>query len=808
MIRIILAGFLRSLARHRLYAAINIGGLAVGIAVFIVLGLYVRFETSFNAWLPNYREIYVLEETSKDLDRLGLRMGPPMALIDIASHEIPGLVAARSFDPTATVIQNGVGQREKVLLVDPNLFDAVSLPVERGDARHALSSTNGLLITHRIAQKYFGTSDPLGKRMTLSIDGIEASYRVGAILKDLPANSEPTFKFDLMTRLTNNFRRSGPYYEALRNWRYRGPPPFVKVASPEEARRLERRLEDVLRRWGGANAPGGDPEHGRLHLRPISSLHLRAPGSVLAVTTLGVVGLLTLLIAVVNYINLATARAGLRAREVAMRKVLGADRTTLFWHFMGEALMTSAIAGFVGLALAESTLPLIDAAGGLELQLRYLGPDGVLLPLMLLTALVGGFAGVYPAVVLSRWPAAAVLAAARTGGAGRAGTRVREGLVVFQFAVATAFLISIAVMVMQTSSASSRDQGFDREGLLILPTLNSSDMDAGQRARLLDRLSALPGVSGVAQSNTAPGGGGAVTSTHVSLPGVSGERIQFQFFAVTPPFFGVVGARLSAGRLFEGARSEDMDATDHPTAPRNVVINSAGARALGFASPETAIGKTVVGGGLPKRIIGVIEDMRFDSPRVAIEPTFYVNQVRDPIYAVGLVRFSGNPEAVLGQVRGVWRQVAPEVPFKASTAEQQLQKLSDADDKAARMFFLVSALAVMIACVGLWGLASFNTTRRAREIGIRKTLGASSLDILMLLVGQFIRPVLIANLLAWPLAYFAMKTWLAGFDDPIDLSPFVFFAAAATVLAIAVVTVIGQSLRAARAAPAWILRYD
>jgi putative ABC transport system permease protein len=802
---IIFASFLRSLVRHRQYAVLSIGGLAVGIAVCLVVILYVRFETSFDAWLPNHREIYVLEETT-DLDRLGLLMGPPMALIDVASREIPGLAAARTMDLTTTVIRNGLGYEQRMLRVDRNFFDVVALPVERGDARRALTSPNGLLITQRMARKYFGDRDALGKVLTLAVSGRKASYEIGAILKDPPANSDMIVKFDLITALIVPIDSATPYYDAFHNWSSQGPPPFFRIATPAAARRLEVRLARLLGREH-KRVSGSAGTHGPLHLRPLASLHFLEPGASLIVTTLGSIGILTLLIAVVNYINLSTARAFLRAPEVALCKALGANRLTLFRQYVGESLLTCSIAAFLGLSLVEISLPVVNQAADLDLRLNYLTPDGILLPLALLTILVGGCAGGYPAWALSRWPAAAMLASARTGRSERAGARVREGLVVVQFALAITFVITAAVLIAQSRHAATHDLGYDREGLLIIPSLASKTLDAMQRARLIDRFGALTAVSGVAQSTTAPGGSGVVTSTNVKIPGTAGAGPAFQFFVGTRSFLNVVGARVLAGHLFEVSQRGDPCARTASQSLGTVVINQSGARALHFATAAAAIGKTV-GGDSPRTIIGVVEDMRFVSPREMIQPTLYECQRRDPSLAVGLLRFTGSQAAILDQVNRIWLETAPEVPFRAATADAQLRALRKADDRAARLFAIGSALALVIAFVGLWGLAAFNTARRAREIGIRRSLGASSRDIVRLLVAQFIRPVLLANLFAWPLAYAAMRTWLAGFDDRIALSPLFFLFGTATALTIAIVTVLGQSFRAARDAPARTLRHD
>jgi putative ABC transport system permease protein len=423
--------------------------------------------------------------------------------------------------------------------------------------------------------------------------------------------------------------------------------------------------------------------------------------------------------------------------------------------------------------------------------------------------LVGIAAGFYPALLLSHFPAASVLASARAPGGGRAGTRTREALVVLQFGLAIAFTIGTFVLVAQTRHLRQTDLGFKREGLLVIQSLADSLIQPAQKRAVVAALRALPGVGDVAVGNSAVGGSGDDSSDNVPLPGVSGNGPSLRWIVVGPRFFQVYGARLITGRLFDDAHGADDSQSLERGMPANILINRRAVPTLGFRSPEDAIGKTV-GGKRPRTIIGVIDDLRFFSPRVPNSATYYYYH-RNPEAsgtAVASVRFSGDPRDMMARVRGVWQRMVPQVPLDADTADQRLGAFYEADDRATRLFAIGAGLAVLIGCVGLWGLASFNTARRVKEIGIRKTLGASSNDIVTLLVAQFLRPVLIANVVAWPLAFVAMRTWLAGFDDPIALSPLYFLGATLLAILIAVLTVLAQSLRASRAAPAWALRHE
>lgn len=807
MNRFALLTLYRSLTRHRLYAALNIGGLAVGIAVFLILSLYVRFETSYEKWLPRHDGIYVVQ-TDWNLSESpfngpsSLTMG---GLLDQLREDFPGVVGTRirGGKGDGTVLRGDVAVSEDVAQVDPSFFDIFDLPMVRGNGRLALSSPTGAVVSESVARKYFGTGDPVGQTLTVATER-PVVYRVAGVFRDLPRTT------DLTLGILIPLPRTPP----SDNWFHWGSSTlatFLRFDDPAAARAFEDRMPAFVDRRGLKDMGKDASKTIGLKLLPITDMHL-APegnstsGAKITIVTLGIVGVLTLLIAIVNYVNLATARAGLRAREVAMRKVLGADRGMLVRQFLGEAILTVLIAALMALMLAELGLPLVNAAGGTALSIPY---RLVLPALALLGLVVGMLAGFYPAAMLSRFPAAAVLASARSPGGGRTGARVREALVMFQFGLAIAFMIGTAILVAQTRHVRQTDLGFRRDGLQTVLSLRDSLVGPERVRAVVAAIRALPGVTAVGVANDAVGGSGTDNSDNVPLPGVAGPGPSLRWVIAGPGFLDAYRPRLLAGRLFDDAHGGDDAEPLKRGDPSNIVINRRALSSLRFRSPQDAVGKTI-GGNRPRTIIGVIDDLRFGSPRTPNAATYYfyyrdMAKIGSPVASV---RFTGDPQAMRATIGSLWRRMVPNVPFDGETADRRLAGFYEADDRATRLFGIGAALAVLIGCVGLWGLASFNTARRTREIGIRKTLGASSADIVKLLVGQFLRPVLLANLAAWPLAFVAMRTWLAGFDDPIALSPLHFIGASAVAILIAVLTVLAQSLRASRAAPAGALRHD
>jgi putative ABC transport system permease protein len=719
-------------------------------------------------------------------------------LIEQLREDFPDTVGTRLQAMDANVVRGGNATTEPFAYADANFLDIVRLPIIAGDATRALQAPDNVLISETIAKRYFPNANPIGKTLTLTAIGKTNNYRVAALFRDLPSNTE--MRFSILAKTPNPHPdRMWFHWGSSRVWT------ILRFETPQDAARFQGQMRAFVDRRA-AKDQGVSVKNLSLKITPLTEIHLQTTaGRKMTVATLGIVGVLTLLIAIVNYVNLATARAGLRAREVAMRKVLGASRRALVRQFLGEAVLVAVMAALGGLILAELGLPPINAAGGLKLALDY----AVVVPaLVVLAIVVGGLAGLYPAALLSRFPAAAVLASARSPGGGRAGARVREALVVFQFALAIAFMIGTVVLIAQTRHVRGADVGFRRDGLVIVSSTSDSAVKEAQLTAFLARVAMLPGVRSVTTSDSAPGSS-SFNSDSYAAPGKPEPGPSLQAILVSSNFFPTFGLKLIAGRLPDDAHRADDARNANDSAPNvmNVVLNRKGVEALGFGSPEAALGKTV-GRGNPRTIIGVVENARFFSPRDPVNPTMYYYQSRFTTIPRTTLRIDGDPQAMIAKLRTIWRQIAPDVPFEARTASQNMEDYYQADDRATRLFGIGAGLAVLIGCVGLWGLASFNTQRRVKEIGIRKTLGASATDIVRLLVGQFLRPVLIANLIAWPLAYVAMRTWLAGFDDRVSLSLLYFVGASALALTIAVLTVLGQSLRASRAAPAWALRHD
>ncbi|THD80730.1 MAG: ABC transporter permease [Phenylobacterium sp.] len=822
----------RTLSRHRLYAALNTLGLALGIAVCAVLLLVVRFEAGFDRWTPHAQDIFRVNRTMHQPGRIAEDepSTQPVLLPNLLA-DFPQIKAGvRLMGRTVTIRSGATDEYEDVVFADPAVFDVFELPFAAGAPRTALADSNSLVVSQAMARKYFGTEQALGRALTVVVDGRARDYRITGVLKDLPSDS--SLSLDLIARLSPEVF-SKVVQGQLTDWGSAMLHTFVRLRSPADAAAIQAALPAFVdRRVSHGLIAGPASRVFDFTLVPLTAVHFRdaktdqamRPGAdPLFVGALGAMGVVTLLIAIVNYISLATARAGMRAREVAVRKVMGATRGALVVQFVAESVAMALGAGLIAAALVELAMPGVRAVLGEPVRLSYFGASGAVAPLLGLCVLVGLAAGVYPAIVLSGFRPASVLASARTPGGGRTGGRVREALAVFQFAVAITLMVCTAVIFTQMQYLRHADIGFRREGLVIVRDFGQPQVAPRMRA-LVDAFRQVPGAIEVTASDRRPATDSESTTNvkRLSNPAIAPDLTMEE---IGPNYASAYGLKLVAGRALGSTLRMDDFALTATAAPElrdqvNLMINRSAARALGFAEPQAAVGEKVQVGvgddGRPQigTIVGVVEDVRFRSPRRPSAPQFYVQTSHlgpddqpSPWNAAIRVR-DGDQAAVIQRLAQVWRGVIPGVPFRAETVQAALQPYYDPDARRGQLFAAGAVLSGLIACLGLYGLAAFNTARRFKEIGIRKTLGASTRDVMRLLIGEFLRPVLWANLIAWPVAWLAMRAWLAGFDQRIALNPAYFLAPAIAAVLVAILTVADQAWRVARAEPAVALRYE
>jgi putative ABC transport system permease protein len=661
--------------------------------------------------------------------------------------------------------------------------------------------------------------------------GRQVDHRVTAVYRDLPLNSH--IGFDMLLRVDpNSYHADQPQF--VTSWGWQSGWVYVALRPGTDVAQINQQLPA----WERRNIPDehigetvvNQGDRSDYALVPVRDVHLgraqvgaHRPGNDhQTIITFTIIAFLILGMACVNFTNLATARAGQRAREVALRKVLGASRRQLIIQFLGESVLIAAISMLLALALVELLLPALSTFLDASLEMHYFGWGGMLLPMIGLTLLVGAAGGLYPAFYLSRFQPAKVLKANKSSADASGTGLLRNVLVVAQFAVSIGLIICTAVVYAQTAYARNVDPGYNRAGLLQIEGISRRQIVPLQET-LEREIERLPGVLSVGRTTIGINTGSS-TNEGVLIPGRR-EPASIGSYQVDYGFFRTMGIHLLAGRLFDESRPAD-DATlpfpDNPDAIRaqiarggvNVVINELAMQRMGFRTPAEAVGKTLRAslagddyGPVPITIIGVVQDSRFRSIRQPIDPIMFRVSRNGTTHM--LVRYANvDPERLRASVEQVWKRIVTDAPFSAEFSEDIIVKLYKAERARAIVFAGFAALAVIVACLGLFGLAAFTAERRTKEIGVRKVLGARSRDIIRLLAWQFSKPVIVANLIAWPIAWWTMRNWLNGFDARIDLGPLPFLLAGLLALAIAIGTIAGHAFKVARANPILALRYE
>ncbi|QDZ08288.1 FtsX-like permease family protein [Sphingomonas panacisoli] len=823
---------IRALLKSRAYAFINIVGLAIGLAACLIILTFVRYEFGYDAWLPNAENTYQFQ-TIYLPSPTGGRGGTSQTTAYVAEAAIkkdfPQIERAVWVSSQATtILKNGQPATvKKPYVTDGALFDVLRVPFVRGNPTTALDDPHSLVLSETEARDQFGDVDPIGRTLTIVDGGTTTDYRVTGVFKDLPKNS--TLDMTMVVRIDPGlyFQKSP---QAITSWHWQNGSVYARVKPGTDIAAMEAQLPA----WEKRNVPddaGSTPKSNpgdfeNWHFANIRDLHLsksfgqgRANGDRQSIITFGVVALLILAMACMNFTNLATARASQRAREVALRKVLGATRGQLVGQFLGESMMVAAIAMLIALGLAELGIHPLNAFLDADMSFRYLGAHGVLLPVILLTLLVGLAGGLYPAFFLSRFEPARILKANKSAADAEGNGRLRSLLVITQFAVSIGLIACTAVVYGQTVYARNVDAGFKRDGLLQLNGISRPQVDS-VAPTLLQELRKQPGIADAARVSLGIATGNN-TDGDVNVPGQ--KPVDLGIYGVDTHAFDTLGMKLLAGRNF--SESIGLDNSTLPNPPdltaenafvargTNVILSEQAAQRLGFATPQAAIGKQVqlsftsLNTGLTTAtVVGVVSDVRYRTIRQPIQPILYYYQTDG--FNQMMVRFSGDPVAARATVERVWKRSIADLPLNARFVADITHDLYNADEKRAQLFGMFALLAVLIGCLGLFGLAAFTAERRTKEIGIRKVLGARTRDILQLLVWQFSKPVLIANVIAWPVAWWMMREWLNTFDIRMSLGLTPFLMAGGLALLVAIVTIASHAWRVAQQSPVKALRYE
>jgi putative ABC transport system permease protein len=824
---------LRNIVRHKLYSFINIAGLAVGLACVIFILLFIRDELSYDKWIPDTENLYRVEKTYN---------GPGLAALPIANVPFPMMAAMRDSIPevvamtrlsyTRMTMMIGDRQfRERVASVDPAFFRTIRLPLIRGDAASVFRDPESLVLSESAARKYFGTLDVIGKSLqtTANCEGVNDTpqcrsrlmpMKVTGIVRDIPHNSQ--LDGEIFMPNTSIADRMGQ--EVKQSWFMNNSFGYVRLAPGARPLTVVAKMGPVFDRSVPGDAEFGSGYGGirrrasqvyAIHLTPFTDVHLTSgrwrgnetpPGSWTTLYGVGVVGLLILLVACFNFMNLSTALASLRAKEIGLRKTFGAYRGQLAVQFLGEAVLTALLALVLALAMVEVLQPVFGRFLGHPICLRYVEDWPLLLGIVCIAMAAGLTSGVYPALMLSAFRPVAVL---RSGTGGLAGSgRLRAFLVVLQFAVSIGLGVAVLVVFSQINFARNLDLGFRKDNLLVVA--GNGLLTLGGQESFTQRLRSQPGVLELAMTGAVPFDPSLILVS-AQRPGRA-QSITLNRRVIGANALQIMGMRPVAGRLLSGQRAEDrfdsqMPSVDAaPNEGRNVLIDTVAASQLGF-TPRQAINQTILFGKTHVRIVGVLANAKFDGAREPPRPAIYIY---DP-NSMGAVMVRVRPGAIpqtLSFIDHAWHDFAPTKAVNRYFLDDDFGKLYRSDEQRGELFGVFVAVAIFISCLGLFGLAAFAAGRRTKEIGIRKVFGARVRNVLVLLLWQFSIPVLLANLIAWPVSWYYLHGWLEGFAYRIALSPLYFIAAGMTALLIAWATVFFHALHVARAHPVNALRYE
>jgi putative ABC transport system permease protein len=775
----------RNIVRHKTFATINIAGLAIGMACSIFILLWVQNELSYDKFHKNADHIYRLPGGG------ATNSGPMVPELKAKIPAIKNFV--RFSQPVTTVFERGTKRFEEkaVFYADSTLLQVFSFPLTNGNVETALTRPDAVLITEDMAKKYFGSEDPVGK--ILKRDNKD-NVVVTGVLKNIPANSHLQFDFIMPMsaiahsdwRLKDNIWASYDFYDYIQfDESFKATPDALAAFSSQANKIIAEHIKE--------NTP-------TIKLQPLADIHLRSgyhdnlpgQGNIQYVNIFFVVALFILAVACINFMNLATARSARRAKEVGLRKVVGAGRMQLIGQFLGESLFISFIALLIAVLIVYLLLPVFSNLAGKELSIHLL--DGKLIALLLGIALLTGLiSGSYPALFLSGFKPVEVLKGnmKKMGG----NLNFRNGLVVVQFVVSIVLLAGTAVVYRQLNYIRNRDLGYDKSNLLYMPM--TGEMVDKQRA-LEAELKTNPLTANFTTASE------PVFNLSSSTWGLewdgstpADKNIEFSKAWVTDGFFDVLGMKMASGRALSATEFADSG---------NYVINEKAAKIMGM-TPENAIGKSLTFNGDKGIIVGVVKDFNYKTAQTAIEPIILAFKK----WNGGIVIVRTQPEkteATIQVLEKISKQLSPAFPFSYGFIDQDINNLYKGEQQMGSLFNVFAIIAIFISCMGLYGLSAFMAEQRTKEIGVRKVLGASVFNVVYLLSTGFTKLIVIAILIAIPIAWFATNKWLGSFAYRINVGWAIFLAVSLGALAIAWITVSYESVKAAIVNPIKSLRTE
>lgn len=785
---------IRNLRRQKVFSLINILGLTVGLTAVLLIALNVEFEHSFEAFNRNVDRIYRIGATYQREGKV-VAKGPKFvaALGPAMVSEFPGVEAsARIRAPRDMYLEynNRPFLVRDVVYADSNMFDMFSFRLLEGNKNQVLANPHSVVLTRSTASTIFGDSEAVGKTVTIG----QTPYLVTGVSEDPPANSDIQFGAVLSFSSMYGVPIYGIPSDQFLGW-YGGNQftTYVELKKHTDAAAVNKQLSHLLTIQFSRFRKIGFTVSAQLE--PLRDVHLYYNDDSDALRqnldTFSAIALFILLIACANFVNLSTARGAGRAKEVGMRKVLGAEKRSLVMQFLGESLLFVFVALALAFMLVEILLPWYSNLIGQDLVLSRLFNGNFIVILLLVLAVTGIGAGLYPALILSSYQPVSTLKGNLVKGLGR--LALRKSLVIFQFTISLVLLISTLVINGQVGFMRRMNLGYHKNNMLVLP-LDSKALQTGYET-FKNELRGIPGVIDAAASSDVPGRGFTMNGY---FPQGYKRPLLIHVVDGDEDFLSTYGLKLVMGRNFSTQIGSDRQA---------YIVNESLARLLDWSDP---LGKIIMRNGREYPIIGVVKNFNYAPLYDPIKPLIITDQPEggQPFSFVSVRLGAGNVHEIMSSIENVWHEFAPSLPFDYYFLDQQFNDIYRTQIRFREVFLIFSGLAIFVALLGLLGLVSYSVELRRKEIGIRKVLGLSVPGVLSLLSKEYVSWILAANIIAWPVAYYAMQKWLQDFAYKTSISPWMFVAAAATELAIAGIAMYVQVIRAARANPIESLRYE
>ena len=816
----------RNLFRNKSFAVINIFGLAVGMAVFLLITQYIRFERSYENFIPHNENIYRVALKTYRNNELILASAENYPAVGLAlKNELPEVLSyARLYNlgyKNNVIITNENARPEPIafkqrrfLYADASFLSMMNYELVKGNARTALEDPYTAAISEKYARMYFGNDDPIGRTLHMhDDDSNDELVKVTAVFKEIPSNTH--LKFDILfsyKTLFGRYKNQG-YARYDQSWTRQDMYTFVRLKPGTDPKILESKFPGIISKYKPRLKEANEKQ--TLVLQPLKDIHLNsdladepeANGNAKVVLFISLIGIFVLIIAWINYINLSTARAISRAKEVGIRKVAGAFKYQLIIQFITESAMVNGIALIIGAGLMFLALPWFNTVSGLELNYTYLLQPwyfGLLAGIWIIGSLLSGF---YPSWILSSYKPVVVLKGKLQSSA--RGVLLRKGLVVAQFMASIALIAGTFIVYRQLHYMMSQDLGMNISQVLVMDRPGNAPNDFKNRDAykaeidlFRDELKKSPAIEAVTTSATIPGKQREYKATIKRDGDRSNDSLIARINSMDYESFKVFKMQLIAGRNFSREFPKDPDTS--------VIITASAVRLLGFKTPEEAIGKTLVitdFNGAKVIVAGVVNDYHQVSLKKPLEPTLFLCDLYDgEYYSIRL--HTNNLPLALQHVEKSWTTAFPGNPFDYFFLDDYFNRQYATERKFEQLFIIFAVLAIIISCLGLFGLSAFTASQRIREIGIRKVLGASAANITTMLSGDFLKLVLLSILLVTPLTWFIMNSWLRDFPYRIHINGWIFVLAGLVSLIIALITVSFQAVKAALSNPVKSLRSE